>query len=61
MAHHTEGKIVASGRPAKIREVLKIAFQARKLLTISKPKSAVQTRGPKTSILTRIRSSKAYK
>jgi hypothetical protein len=60
-AHHPDGKTVASERPAKIRDVFRIAFQTRKQLTVRTPKSVVRTRVPETPILTKIRSSKAYK
>jgi hypothetical protein len=60
-AHHPDGKIVASGRPAKIQEVFRIAFQTQKQLPVRTPKAPVQMRMPKTQILTRIRASKAYK
>jgi hypothetical protein len=53
------GKIVAFGPPAKIREIFRIAFQIQ--LPVRTPKAAVRTRIPETPILTRIRVSKAYK
>jgi hypothetical protein len=53
------GKIVASGPPAKIREIFRIAFQIQ--LPVRTPKATVWTRVPETPILTRIWASKAYK
>jgi hypothetical protein len=41
MAHRLDGKIVASGQAAKIREVFRIAFQTWKQLTVRTPKSAI--------------------
>jgi hypothetical protein len=61
MAYHPDGKIVASGRPTKIREVFRIAFQTWKQLPVRTPKAAVWMHVPKTPILTRIRASKVYK
>jgi hypothetical protein len=58
-ALHPEGKIVASGRPAKIQEIFRIAFQTQ--LPVRTPKATVQTHVLETLILTRIRASKAYK
>jgi hypothetical protein len=46
--HRLDRKIVASGCPAKIREVFRIALQTQKQLTVRTPKSAFRTCVPET-------------